>query len=149
MNDELLQIPKRIKELREILEISITEMAEKLNISHDEYEKYESGEKDIPVSALYAIAAALGTDCTVLMTGESPRMDRYSGYYIESLAFNFKNRQMEPMLVTLEEQETEPALVMHSGQEFNLVLEGKVKVTVGKNSFILKNWFNVIVVFTD
>ena len=143
MNDELLQIPKRIKELREILEISITEMAEKLNISHDEYEKYESGEKDIPVSALYAIAAALGTDCTVLMTGESPRMDsytivrrgdgvrvdRYSGYYIESLAFNFKNRQMEPMLVTLEEQETEPALVMHSGQEFNLVLEGKVKVT--------------------
>ena len=30
MNDELLQIPKRIKELREILEISITEMAEKL-----------------------------------------------------------------------------------------------------------------------
>lgn len=100
MNDELLQIPKRIKELREILEISITEMAEKLNISHDEYEKYESGEKDIPVSALYAIAAALGTDCTVLMTGESPRMDsytivrrgdgvrvdRYSGYYIESLA---------------------------------------------------------------
>ena len=37
MNDELLQIPKRIKELREILEISITEMAEKLNISHDEY----------------------------------------------------------------------------------------------------------------
>ena len=38
MNDELLQIPKRIKELREILEISITEMAEKLNISHDEYE---------------------------------------------------------------------------------------------------------------
>ena len=52
MNDELLQIPKRIKELREILEISITEMAEKLNISHDEYEKYESGEKDIPVSAL-------------------------------------------------------------------------------------------------
>ena len=128
MNDELLQIPKRIKELREILEISITEMAEKLNISHDEYEKYESGEKDIPVSALYAIAAA---------RGDGVRVDRYSGYYIESLAFNFKNRQMEPMLVTLEEQETEPALVMHSGQEFNLVLEGKVKVTVGKNSFIL------------
>ena len=33
-------------------------------------------------------------------------------------------RQKEPMLVTLEEQETEPALFMLSGQEFNLVLEG-------------------------
>ena len=137
MNDELLQIPKRIKELREILEISITEMAEKLNISHDEYEKYESGEKDIPVSALYAIAAALGTDCTVLMTGESPRMDSYTIVRRGDGVRVDKNRQMEPMLVTLEEQETEPALVMHSGQEFNLVLEGKVKVTVGKNSFIL------------
>ncbi len=151
MNSELLQIPKRIKELREILEIPVTEMAQKLNISCDEYAKYESGERDIPVSTLYAIAGVLGTDCTVLMTGESPRMDsytivrrgdgvrvdRYSGYYIESLAFNFKNRQMEPMLVTLEEQDEEPALVMHGGQEFNLVLEGKVKVTVGKNSFIL------------
>ena len=78
MNEELLQIPKRIKELREILEISTAEMAEKLNISYDEYEKYESGEKDIPISALYAIAAVLGTDCTVLMTGESPRMDSYT-----------------------------------------------------------------------
>lgn len=38
MNEELLQIPKRIKELREILEISTAEMAEKLNISYDEYE---------------------------------------------------------------------------------------------------------------
>lgn len=151
MNSELLQIPKRIKELREILDISVSEMSEKLNVTREEYEKYESGEKDIPVSTLYEIAAVLGTDCTVLMTGESPRMnsytvvrrgngvrvERYAGYFIESLAFNFMNRQMEPMLVTLDVQEEEPALVMHGGQEFNMVLEGKVKVTVGKNVFIL------------
>ena len=78
MNEELLQIPKRIKELREILEISTAEMAEKLNISYDEYEKYESGEKDIPISALYGIAAVLGTHCTLLMTGETPRIHRYT-----------------------------------------------------------------------
>ena len=40
MNSELMQIPKRIKELREILEISVTEMSEKLKISREEYEKY-------------------------------------------------------------------------------------------------------------
>lgn len=48
MNSELLQIPKRIKELREILEIPVTEMAQKLNISCDEYAKYESGERIFP-----------------------------------------------------------------------------------------------------
>lgn len=151
MNSELMQIPKRIKELRDILEIPTTEMAEKLNVSLDDYLKFESGEKDIPVSTLYEIASVLGTDCTVLLTGDAPRMnvhtvvrkgegvsvDRYEGYEFESLAFNFMNRTMEPMLVTLEVQEQEPALVIHGGQEFNYVLEGKVKVTVGKNEFIL------------
>ena len=50
MNSDLLQIPKRIKELREILEIPVDEMATGLEISAEEYEKLESGEKDIPIS---------------------------------------------------------------------------------------------------
>lgn len=151
MNDELLQIPIRIKELREILDISEPEIAEKLGLSQEAYRKFETGEKDIPISTLYEIANILHTDCTVLLTGDSPRMnahtvvrkgegisvDRYAGYHFESLAFNFMDRDMEPMLVTLEKQDTEPALVMHSGQEFNYVLEGSVKVTVGKNVFVL------------
>lgn len=151
MNSELQQIPKRIRELRDILEIPTTEMAEKLNMSVEEYLKYENGENDIPISTLYEIASILGTDCTVLLTGDAPRMnvhtvvrkgegvsvDRYEGYEFESLAFNFMNRSMEPMLVTLAVQEKDPPLVMHGGQEFNYVLEGSVKVTVGKNSFVL------------
>ncbi|HQH63698.1 MAG TPA: cupin domain-containing protein [Clostridiales bacterium] len=151
MESELKQIPKRIKELREILEISAMDMAGKLGISLEDYLLYETGGSDIPISALYKIAAALGTDFTVLITGDSPRMntytvvrsgegvavERYPGYHFESLAFNFKNRSMEPMLVEISRQDTEPALVMHSGQEFNYVLEGSVKITVGKNVFIL------------
>ena len=42
------------------------------------------------------------------------------------------------MLVTLEKKETEPALVIHGGQEFNYVLEGTMKVTIGKNVFMLE-----------
>jgi len=101
---------------------------------------------------LYEIAIILDTDATVLLTGEPPRMDtysvvrkgdgisvdRYEGYQFESLAFNFMNRSMEPMLVTLEKKEKEPALVIHGGQEFNFVIEGRLKVTVGKNVFVLE-----------
>lgn len=151
MDALLVQIPSRIKELREILELSIDDVANKAGIPVEKYQKYETGEKDIPISALYSIASALDTNFTVLLTGEDPRMDsytvvrrgdgvtvdRYPGYKFESLAFNFINRDMEPMLVTLEEQDPEPALVMHGGQEFNLVLEGKIKLTIGKNSFVL------------
>ncbi len=127
------------------------EMAKRLGINIEDYKKFEGGEKDIPISTLYEIASILNTDCTVLLTGDSPRMDthtvvrqgegvsvdRYKGYHFESLAYNFMNRDMEPMLVTLDVQEVEPALVMHLGQEFNYVIEGTVKVTVGKKSFLL------------
>lgn len=151
MREELMQIPKRIRELREILDIPVAQMAARLDLEQDAYLRLESGEKDIPISMLYEIADILNTDFTVLMTGDAPRMDtytvvrrgegvqvdRYAGYHFESLAFNFMNRTMEPMLVTLDEKDEEPALVMHSGQEFNLVLEGQLKVTIGKNVFIL------------
>lgn len=151
MNENLLQISSRIRELREILGISPKDLAARIGVAPDIYEQYETGQLDIPISVLYNIAFFLGTDMTVLLTGEQPRMDthcivrsghgidieRYPGYKYSSIAFNFKNREMEPLLVTLS-PEDEPALpVMHNGQEFNYVLEGCVRITLGKNSYDL------------
>jgi len=144
-------VPERIKELREILGISALDMAKDTGISFDTYNKYESGETDIPISVLYTIAIRLGTDVTVLLTGEEARMEsaavcrknkgvqieRYPGYEYSSLAYNFKHRTMEPLLVSLDSSKPEAAPVSHSGQEFNFVVEGKVKVTVGKTGHIL------------
>jgi transcriptional regulator with XRE-family HTH domain len=153
MNENLLQISSRIRELREILGISENELAKKIGVAPGIYKKYETGELDIPISVLYNIAFYLGTDMTVLLTGEQPRMDthcivrsghgidieRYPGYKYSSIAFNFKNREMEPLLVTLS-PEDEPALpVMHNGQEFNYIIEGCVRVTLGKNSYELRS----------
>jgi transcriptional regulator with XRE-family HTH domain len=140
-------IPERIKELREILEISAIDMARETGIPFETYGKYESGQADIPISVLYTIAGRLGTDVTVLLTGDEARMDsaavcrkgkgvqieRYPGYEFSSLAYNFKHRTMEPLLVSLDSTKPQAALVSHSGQEFNFVIEGKMKVTVGKN----------------
>jgi transcriptional regulator with XRE-family HTH domain len=94
------QIPGRIRELREIEEISIIDIAQDIGIAAADYEKYESGGLDIPISVLYKIADCLGVDATVLLTGEDPRMEsaavcragqgvqieRYPGYEFSSLA---------------------------------------------------------------
>ena len=146
-----LHIPGRIKELREILDISAFDLAHDTAISYETYVKYEDGSLDIPISVLYTIAHRLGTDVTVLMTGEEARMEsaavcrkdrgvqieRYPGYEFSSLAYNFKNRTMEPLLVHLDSSKPQAAAVSHSGQEFNYVVEGQVKVTVGKTDHIL------------
>ena len=41
------------------------------------------------------------------------------------------------MLVLLDSSKPAAALVSHTGQEFNYVVEGQVKVTVGKTEHIL------------
>jgi len=151
MDEKLLQISTRIRELREILEISALTIAEKVGIPYETYIGYEEGKIDIPISILYEIASQLNTDLTVLLTGESPRMDthsvvrannginieRFPGYSYSGLAINFKNRVMEPLLVTIDPDDEPAPLVIHGGQEFNYILEGCVRVTIGKNSIDL------------
>jgi len=151
MNEKAAHIPERIKELREILDISALDMAKDIDIPFETFNKYEAGELDIPISVLYTIAHRLGTDVTVLLTGEEARMDsaavcrkgkgvqieRYPGYEFASLAYNFKHRTIEPLLVTLDSSKPAAALVSHSGQEFNFIVEGQVKVTVVKTEHIL------------
>lgn len=151
MRNELLQISARIKELREILEINPVVVAQKLNCSLDKYSSYENGEADIPISVLYELAAILDVDFTVLLTGDSPRMvthtitrkgeglavERYPGYDFSNLAYNFVGREMEPMLVTLSSENEPAALVTHSGQEFNYVLSGSIKVVLRDKEHIL------------
>lgn len=151
MDDNLRQISSRIRELRDILGISITDMARGIAVPEKTYLDYENGKLDIPISMLYKIAGALNTDLTVLLTGEAPRMnthsivraghgvdiERYPGYSYSSLAYNFIGREMEPLLVVIEPNDAAPALVVHGGQEFNYVLEGKMRVTLGKHAYEL------------
>ena len=152
MDENLAQIPGRIKELRDIMEISALDMAREIDAPLETYEKYESGEIDIPISVLYKISARLGVDATVLLTGEDPRMDtasvcragkgvkieRYPGYEFSSLAYNFRGRTIEPLLVYLDPSKEAAAPVTHSGQEFNYIVEGKVKISVAKKEYILE-----------
>lgn len=150
MNQQVIQIAARIRELREILEIPQEEVARKVGVSLEEYQKYEDARDDIPIGVLYGVAAELNVDPTELLTGEAPRMDeytivrggagvrveRYPGYAFTSLAYNYKHRDMEPMIVTISPND-EAELVTHDGQEFNYVLEGTIKVVIRDREFVL------------
>ncbi len=145
VNEQIKQIAQRIGFLRDALDMQEQEVANALSISTDEYLAYENGEKDIPISIIYSVAAILGVDPTEILLGEAPRMaeycvtrknagimiERYPGYSFEALAHNYIGRDKEPMIVTLSSSDKKPALVSHSGQEFNYVLEGKIAVTIG------------------
>lgn len=145
------QIAARIREMREILDMSGEQVAAELDIEPALYRQYETGESSVPISTLYALAKIFSVDFTVLLTGDAPRMgdytlvragegvgvDRYPGYSYAALAFNYIGRTMEPMIVSLQGDGQPADLVSHGGQEFNLVLEGKVKLIIGNHEFVL------------
>ncbi|MCL1999964.1 MAG: XRE family transcriptional regulator [Planctomycetes bacterium] len=151
MNEQIRQIGARIREIREILDITPEEAAACVGVTPDRYLSYEDATVDIPIGVLYGLAAEFRVDPTELLTGEPPRMDdytivrmgqgikvdRYAGYSFSSLAFNYKNRDMEPMIVTLSHAEV-AQLVVHAGQEFNYVLEGMVMVVLRDKEFTLE-----------
>lgn len=151
MVDEMKEIGERLRGLREACEVSVEEMAADLEVSPDTYRKWEETGEDVPISAIYHIARKFGVEFTEILTGsaakinsfqlvrsgEGAEVDRYPGYYYEDLAFRFAGKIMQPLLVVLDPTDEPAKLVAHSGQEFNLVLEGCVIVTWGDREFEL------------
>ena len=141
MPDEIKMLAARIRELREISGCSVAELAQELNISEETYESYEQDGVNIPISVLYHISNKFQVDLTEILTGtparlddfavvrrgEGKKTDRYPGYSFKALAFKFKHKIMEPLLVTCDPEDGEPKLVTHGGQEFNYILEGQIE----------------------
>lgn len=150
MNEKVRDIAERIKGLRLLTGLSEKETARKLGLPIEEYVKYEKGEDDIPVSILYEIADFYNVDMTEVLTGVSPKLrdvcyikkglglkvERYDQYDFQSLAYQYINRKIEPLLVTLD-PDNSPELVTHHGQEFNYCLEGKMKVIISNMEYVL------------
>ena len=161
MPGQVEQIAARIKELREIAGISPESLAKGIRLSTEAYRGYESGAVDIPIGVLYEVAGFFKIELTELLTGEAPRLSKYclvrkdKGVAVErrtpyrylSLAYNFIHKKAEPFLVTVEPSPRDGArgpvggeveLNSHPGQEFNYVLEGRLKLVIDGTELVLE-----------
>ncbi|MCK9152088.1 helix-turn-helix domain-containing protein [Methanobacterium alcaliphilum] len=153
MQEKTKEIGSRVMELRELSEINPEEMADYLKIPVDTYYKYESGEEDIPASILYEISHKFKVDMGLLLTGEETRMhifsvtrkekgvavERRKQYKYENLSERFIHKKSEPFIVTVEPREDgkKPSTNSHPGQEFNYVLEGRMKIYIHHHEIVL------------
>lgn len=154
MNEQIKQIAQRLEGLREVLELKPADIASACGISEAEYLELESGNKDIPVSVLHQISIQYGIELSALMFGNEPRMNSYfltrkgygaavertKAYKYQSLAAGFMNRKADPFIVTVEPNEelVENHLNTHAGQEFNMVLEGRLMLHINQKELILE-----------
>ena len=155
MEYKLKQIADRVRELRQVTGISVSEMAERMGISESEYVECEMGNKTLSVAFLYHCALIFGVDMGDILEGKSPKLRSYAltrrgeGQKIEeahhmvgySLAAGFRNRIALPLYMELnyrdgaEDEKIE--LVTHEGQECDIVLSGKMKIQIGDHTEIL------------
>lgn len=155
MVDLIQEIAERLKGMRDVLSVSEEEMAIATGVSVEEYQLYESGERDFPFTFLYKAAHRFGIDLTELMTGDSPHLTGYTlvrsgdgmpikrrkGFDYLNVASRFRGRVAEPFIVTAPyEAGAETAeLIMnrHEGQEMDYILSGSLRMKIGEHEEVL------------
>ena len=149
--DKLKEVAKRIREMREICDITEADMAKKTEVSLEDYKAYENGELDFPFTFIHKCSLAFGIGITDLLEGQSAHLSSYTvtrkgqgqetakedGIEIQNLAPLFRKKIAEPYSVRYEyseELQNKPIhLTKHSGQEFDFVMSGRLKVQIGEN----------------
>ena len=151
----MLEVVERIRELRLDCGYTPERMSELTGIPLEDYLKYESGETDLPFSFIHKCAMTFGVEMMELLEGSAPRLSSYTvtrrgggqltskepGTEIKAIAPLFKNRKADPYWVRYEYSEAEQNAPIHQnthgGQEFDLIMEGRLKVKIGEHTEVL------------
>ncbi|MBQ1269643.1 MAG: AMP-binding protein [Clostridia bacterium] len=152
----LTEIAARIKEMREVMGWSKEETAQKTQVSLQEYNAFEGGTADIPFSFIHKCSLVFEVELTELLEGRTATLSSYTvtrkgggqetakeqGIDIKNLAPKFRDKIAQPYWVRYEysaAQQNKPIhLATHSGQEFDIVMSGKLKVQIGDHVEILE-----------
>lgn len=155
MSKQVMEIAERLYGLRTTTGKTIERMAEVTDSSIESYMKAESGETDFSFSFLLRCAKEFGVDVTELISGESQKLkymqltrkgegmalERAREFDYRHLAARLIHKGCEPFLVTAkyskEEAEGEIHLTSHSGEEFNYVLSGTLRIKIGEHEEIM------------
>jgi transcriptional regulator with XRE-family HTH domain len=150
-------IAKRIREKRKQRGWTLDVLAEVTGLSKGYLSQIENVEKVPPISTLTKIAFGFGENTVNLISGETNQEnsrkiavsrveDRVTINHLEaspnsayeSFAFSKQNRIMDTYCVTVRSHEFPTNPMVHSGQEFNYVLEGETELYYDGQTIQLK-----------
>ena len=160
--NQLAEVAGRIKEMRQISGYSEVEMAKLTDTTLAEYRTFEAGLADLPFTFIHKCALAFGIGITDLLEGHSAHLSSYTvtrkgegqrtatekGIEISNLAPLFRHKLAEPYYVIYDYDETQQHrpihLTTHSGQEFDIILSGQLKVQVGDHTEVLNEGDSIL-----
>lgn len=149
---------EKIKNIRQLKEISLSELSEKTNMTEEMLESIENGTELPSLTPLIKIARAMGVrlgtflDDTEIQGPVVTRKDEdqkaksfssktsssHAHMDFLSLAKDKSGRHMEPFIVEVHpERDENYSFSSHEGEEFIYVLEGEIEISYGKESYVL------------
>jgi transcriptional regulator with XRE-family HTH domain len=156
--DAKLSVGEKIKQIRNSKKIDLSELALRSNLDKEKIDLIETNKILPSLAPLIKIARSLGVHLStfiddveqmgpvVTLAEEKNRSASFSNKntkaqsYMDffSLAGNKTGRHMEPFIVDMNPERTnDHKLSSHEGEEFILVLEGKIEINYGKDTYIL------------
>ena len=153
------QVGLKIRQLREMRQCSLEDLAEQSGCSAAFIEQLEAGELAPSLAPLLKIARGLGVRLgtflddspqngpVVARSGVDCQVVRFSGQShsnistldFHALAADKKDRHMEPFLIDVHPSaEEECNLSTHEGEEFIYVLSGSIQVVYGNETHVLQ-----------
>ena len=127
MDEQLKQIGERLRGLRDVLDIPVSEMAETIGMDTEKYEKIFA---ESPHMKSYYVTRK----------GQGMSIERTKAYKYQSLVGGFVGHKADVFIVTVEPKPGVRTIYKnsHPGQEFNLILEGKMELYIGGKTMILE-----------
>ncbi len=146
------QLHSRIRKLRRLQNRTLKDVCDRCGFTVSLLSKIESGKTTPPLATLTKIADALGVKLGDLLEGkhdrhtvltteeelgraEPTRTDK--GYAFQLLAAGRSDPAMQPILFTAEKGKITAGAMSHGGEEFIMVLSGRMKYRVGKTTYTL------------
>ena len=152
---QLLEIARRIREMRWITGLNTAQMAQLTEVSEEQYLEYEAGKADLPFTFMHKCALAFGVDVMNLVEGHTAKLTSYTvtrrgtgpvtaaeqGITIQNMASMFRQKLATPYWVTYNYDDAlleQPIhTTAHAGQEFDLIISGTLKIKVGDHEEVL------------
>jgi transcriptional regulator with XRE-family HTH domain len=154
------RVGRKVRELRESLQLSVEELAERSGAEIEVIEGIEAGELTPSLTPLIRITRALGVRLGTLLDDdenlgpalvrstdytESTRLQALEtrsdagGLVFNALAEGKASRHMEPFFITLTPVDaSEHHVSAHEGEEWLFALEGPLEIEYGKEVYVLQ-----------
>ena len=146
------KVGRHVRELRRRRQLSSRELASRAGVSHSAISLIERDRMSPSIDTLGAIVDALGTTLVEFFTGLRSAYSYRPVYrpedYVEIgnpdeisylvIGFNQPARQMQILIETYAPQADTGEIFSHDAQEAGLVLEGRIELTVGEQTWELE-----------